>query len=345
MHQSTKNGILIVGPIFNTPSGPSGPGGILYKRLKAEKKLVFRKSAFKGKLLRMLDTISFALFKSHKYDIILLQSFGLLAFVMEDLISKIAKILDKKIAFTLHGGAFLEFYQRYPKWVTRVLKRANIINTPSLYLQKTFEALGFQVEYMPNFIDLSKFQFKRDVTHKHSLLWVRGFHDIYNPELAIEIVEKLKLSYPNITLTMIGPDKGLLSTCKALIQSKGLQDNVIILGYISNDLLYKYYQTHQIFLTTTRYESFGVAIIEAASCGIPCVSTKVGEIPYLWQDGYDMILCERDAADFANKIGELFENVKLRNKISLNAKVTAEKFTWEKIRPLWIDTINRLKNK
>jgi glycosyltransferase involved in cell wall biosynthesis len=40
-------------------------------------------------------------------------------------------------------------------------------------------------------------------------------------------------------------------------------------------------------------------LVEAASCGIPCVSVSVGEIPFIWKDEEQMLFAKRDAADFA----------------------------------------------
>lgn len=336
-----SNKILIVGPIFNSLTGPTGQGGQLYSRLEAAGFSVLRVSHHRNKVFRMLHTL-FAVLQFWRYDIILLQSFGLLAFILEDLVSLIATLVNKPIVFTLRGGAFIEFYHRHQEWVQHVLDRAATINAPSLYLQENLIKSGFNVQYIPNFIELDSFPFSRKVARKHSLLWVRAFHEIYHPELAIETLYLLKKKYPDVNLTMVGPDMGLLPACKELIEKYNLAANIKITGPIPNSELHQYYQTHQVFLTTTRYESFGVAIIEAGSCGIPCVSVSVGEIPYIWKDRENIILAERTPEDFALKISELFENTELRDKVSVNARKNAEQFTWENVQPLWMDTIERL---
>jgi glycosyltransferase involved in cell wall biosynthesis len=176
----------------------------------------------------------------------------------------------------------------------------------------------------------------------HTLLWVRAFNEIYHPELAIETVSRLKQKYLDVKLTMIGPDQGSKAECIKLIEKLGLAGNIDLPGYVLNNELYKYYGSYQVFLTTTRYESFGVALVEAGACGIPCVSVDVGEIPYIWTDRVNILFANRDPYDFADKISELFENAKLTTKISLNAYINAQKFTWEHVEPLWLDTIKRL---
>jgi glycosyltransferase involved in cell wall biosynthesis len=340
--KNKRHKILIVGPIFKSADGYTGMPGMLIRSLIKEGNIVQSVSKHKNKIIRMFDILITVFYVRNKTDIILLQSFGQLAFIMEDCVSRLAQILKIPICFTLHGGAFYDFYKKHPKWVYRVLNRANEINTPSMFLNEKLESEGFAIKYIPNFINLDNFPLKRDVKHEKSLLWVRAFHDIYNPELAIEIVKVLKPMIPNIILTMIGPDQGKLEFCQSLISKYGLNDNIKIIGQIDNKDLFKYYQQNKIFLTTTRYESFGVSLIEAGACGIPCVSVGVGEIPYIWKDRENIIISGRDSNDFALKINELLNNTDLYNKISIQAHQNSEKFTWENVRVKWLETINKL---
>ncbi len=340
--QFPQTRILIIGPIFKTKSGFKGQAGLMIHFFKKEGIHVASVSAIKNKIGRMIDTLFTIIFKRKQSDIILLQSFGLLAFVMEDAVSRLSKLFKKPIAFTLRGGAFIEFYEKHPGWVKKVLNRVDHVNTPSLFLKEKLEEKGFKITYLPNFIDFSNFQYKREVSHPHSLLWVRAFHDIYDPELAIETVRELKPKYPEVKLTMIGPDQGTLERCKGLIKQYDLENQIGIIGSIDNRELQHFYHQNKVFLTTTRYESFGNAIIESGACGIPCVSTNVGEIPYIWTDRENILLAKREANDFASKVSELFENEVLYTSISEAAHTNAKKYTWEKVQPLWFQTIDEL---
>lgn len=332
--------VLILGPIFNTKAGPSGQGGQLYMRLSSTKVSVSRASHFRNKILRMLHSI-FAVIRIWRYNLIHLQSFGLLAFVLEDVVSIIARITGKPIIFTLRGGAFYEFYEKHPKWVRRVLNRATVITSPSFFLSSKFNELGFEIRYVPNAIELEKFLPDR-APKRHSLLWVRAFHDIYNPELAIKTVSTLKDQYPDVHLTMIGPSQGLLDSCIELIHNLNLEKHISLLGYVPNDKLSDYYNSHQVYLNTTRYESFGVALVEAGACGIPTVSTAVGEIPLIWKDGANILLAQRDEQDFAQKITALFEDTKLYEHISSAAIKNSQKYSWSMVLPEWIALYNEI---
>ena len=334
-----KKKILIIGPIFDSSSGPVGPGGFLYTKLKENGYTVFKTSHFRNKILRMLHSV-FSVLNYGKYDLILLQSYGLLAFLMEDFVSRVAYVFKKPIIFTLHGGAFHEFYERYPNWVNKVLRRATTITTPSMFLKVYFEEIGYEIIYIPNSIDMTIFKEKRNVK-KHSLLWVRAFQDIYNPQLAILSFSKILVKYPDSTLTMVGPDKGELAECKKLIINLNLGSKIKITGFIPNHELPKLFNSHYVYLNTTRYESFGVALIEAGSCGIPSVSTDVGEIPLIWKDQHNILITNQSVNNFSEKIEILFSNDKLYRSISVNCKKNVEKYDWNIVFLAWKELINK----
>lgn len=328
--------ILISGPIFNTPSGPSGQGGKLYTLLKKAGYNVYKKSAFRNKLLRFADTLSFIILRPFSYDIVLLQMFLLRAFVMEDIIIKICRLFDKKSIVVIRGGAFVEFYTQNTNWCKRVLARVDVITTPSIFIANFLHKEGFKARVIPNFIDLNLFPYRWQNPIEKKILWVRAFHDIYKPELAIKAIAELKKKHPEIILTMVGPDQGKLAICKSLIEELDLMDNVTIEGVVPNHQLNDFYASHQVFITTTSYESFGVALIEAAASGIPMVSTDVGEIPYIWKNNENMLIVrDNNVIEFAEAINKLLENPDLRLNLSKNARLVSENYTWEKVKDNW----------
>ena len=330
--------ILITGPIFDTPSGPSGSPGKLYTKLREEGFVVYKKSKYRNKILRFADTL-IGVLSFHKYDIILVQCFGLFAFYLEDMISRFGKIWNKPVVFTIRGGAFHEFYEQHPTWCHQVLSRVTQINTPSYFLQKFLQEKGHVVEYIPNFIQLENFTYKREIVNPYSFLWVRAFHDIYHPELVIESFYEVYKKYPQAILTMIGPDQGLKAKCMELIEKLNLTKCIHLLGPIPNKELANYFHTHAVYTNTTRYESFGVALIEAGSCGIPCVSSSAGEIPWIWEDKKNILLAERNANAFSNAMLFLVENKEAANEMGWQASQLVKKYNWENTKKYWLETI------
>lgn len=244
---------------------------------------------------------------------------------------------------TLHGGALHEFYTGRELAFKNLFRRANTITSPSLFLQKFFASKGYEIKYLPNAINLEKFPFSRIKYKKYSLLWVRAFTDIYNPKLAVLTLKELLKEFPDVTLAMIGPDKGLLGDIKDLIHELGVADHVQIVGPVPNHMLSAYYQTHHVYLNTTNYESFGVAVLEAASCGIPVVSTRVGEIPYIWEHERDILLInDASPVEMALQVKRIFQDDHLGQSLSDNARIKSSKFNWNDIKFKWINLLRTL---
>ena len=332
--------VLITGPIFDTPSGPSGQGGKLYTALKDEGYTIYKRSNKRNRILRLIDTLGFILLNFWKYDITIVQVFSYKAFVLESIVILLNKLLCKKIIAVIRGGAFPEFTNKYPAYVKFILRKCNTVVTPSKFVIEELIKHQLSISYIPNFIDQTHFPYHWKSEESNRLLWVRAFHKIYNPGIAVKCIAELRNQYPDITLTMIGPDMGELENTNKLIKDLDLSTNVLIVGSVPNKDLAKYYQTHSVFLTTTSYESFGVSIVEAASCGIPQVATAVGEIPMMWQNGQDILLSDiKDQETFNSNVSRLLNSKELSMNLSKKANKKAKEFTWSFVRMKWLDLL------
>jgi glycosyltransferase involved in cell wall biosynthesis len=330
---------LFIGSFLSEIKGTKGVSESLKENLVIQNFDILLSSKYENRFLRIIDIIfSILLFRGKKIHI---DVFSGPAFLIAEIATHLAALRKKNIIITLHGGKLIEFSQNNSWRVSRVLNRASVTQTPSLFLKEYFENVGFEIKYIPNSIDISKFPFKRDSVTPFTLLWVRAFSSIYNPEIAINILYQLLAKYPYAKLTMIGPDKGIKKDMMELVDKLGIKTSVEFVGSVSNDELYKFYQSHKVFLNTTSYESFGVAVLEAASCGIPIVSNTIGEIPYLWENEKDILLVnDNNLNEYLNHIINIFENDSLSNKISKNARQKAERFDWEMLKNTWLKILN-----
>lgn len=292
-------------------------------------------STLKSQPLRLADITLKTL--TAGYDFIAVDVYSTKAFVFAEVASLIAAFRKKKIVLVLHGGALPGLYKKQPERIKKVFARAWKIVSPSNYLKDFFSNEGFTIEIIPNSVNTEIFKYNRNNVKLHSLLWVRAFKDIYNPEIPIKIIATLKDKFPDITLTMVGSDDGMLEQCKTLADKLGVEDKVEFIGRINNAQLPVYYQTHDVYLNTTTYESFGVAVVEAAMCGIPIISSNVGEIPFMWQNGKNITIVESITAEnFAAGVEKLFQNPELTKLQAENALENIRKFNWEEIKIQWL---------
>lgn len=330
--------ILFIGSFLSKTKGTKSIAESLAEKLLIEGISLKLVSPFNNKFIRLLHIMIAVIFYNGKK--IHIDVFSGPAFKIAEFASKLASFRNKELLLTLHGGKLIEFDENQNKRIKKVFDRATLIQTPSLFLQTHFIKRGFTVAYLPNSISLNNFPYNRSIIKPYSLLWVRGFTSIYNPKIAIEILHQLKKKYPQCTLTMVGPDKGLLQQTINLAETLQVRNSLTITGPIANENLYTYYQSHHVFLNTTSYESFGVAVIEAAACGIPIVSSNVGELPFIWTNNHNILLVDNyTVSSFYNSTIRLFEDEALCKQLSFNGRINAENFSWEIIKNKWINLL------
>jgi glycosyltransferase involved in cell wall biosynthesis len=257
------------------------------------------------------------------------------------LAARISKLRGLKLVLTLRGGAIPEDLNQRAEEYRNILSQSDYIQTPSYFLAAAIESkLGIKANYLPNPINLERF-IPSPETQGTNLLWVRAFSEIYNPDLAIKTLSILKSDFPDLKLTMIGPDKGILHQAKELVKELGLEDSVDFIGPVVNEKLVWYYQSHAVFLNTTSYESFGTAVVEAAATALPIVSTKVGELPYLWEHDVNIkFSSEIEAKSFAKEVADLLSNPSKALQIGYAGANRVQEFEWDSINKKWISLIN-----
>lgn len=292
-----------------------------------------------SKALRLLEMMYFVL-RRNRYDIILIDMYSTLAFYYCLIVVWLAKIVRRPYVPILRGGNLPERLKGSPALMMQIIKPAYRVVAVSHYLQYEFSKLR-SIDYIPNFIDLSKYPYKQRATIKPRLLWVRSLHKIYNPELAVRIVVQLKEIYPEVRVTMVGPDKdGSKARVEQLAAALGVADQVLITGKLSKAAWIELASSHDIFINTTNFDNMPVSVVEAMALGLPIVTTNVGGIPYLLEDRKDgMLVLPDDANGFCLAIQTLLNDPGLVSTLTAAAKIKIQQFDEAMVRPKWRDLL------
>lgn len=256
------------------------------------------------------------------------------------LASRIAKLRGLKLVLTLRGGAIPDELNQRTEEYRSVLSQADYIQTPSHFLAAAIEnKLSIKANYLPNPVNLQRFTPSPE-KQGSNLLWVRAFSEIYNPDLAIRTLFILRNDFPDLRLTMIGPDKGIMHQAKELAKELGLKDSVDFVGPVANEELASHYQSHAVYLNTTSYESFGTAVVEAAATALPVVSTRVGELPYLWEHNVNIKFSSTmEAHSFASEVAELLRKPEEAKRIGQAGALRVQEFEWKTVTIEWLNLI------
>lgn len=245
----------------------------------------------------------------------------------------------------LHGGNLPHRLKKSP-FLCRQLFRHSYLNiAPSAYIQEAFQKQGYpNVQVIPNYLDVDKYVFtpRTELIPPH-LLWVRSFDRTYNPEMAVEVLALLKPTYPQATLTMVGPDKdGSMETTQNKAEAYDLQvpEDVCFTGKLTREEWRKMSKTHNIFINTTHTDNTPVSVMEAMLLGLPVVSTNVGGIPYLITDGVDGCLVkDNDAQAMAQQIIQWAAHPEIAEEIAQNARKKAATYDWQFIKKQWCEVL------
>lgn len=340
--------VLILGNLLSSTSGTRGVGEDLAYRLSRIKWEVVSASSRNMRVARLLDMLLTTFRCRHRFDIAYVEVYSGPAFVWAELSCTLLRFLDKPVIITLHGGNLPLFAQRWPGRVNRLLQAADSVTTPSNYIQSAFASVRPDIVLLRNAIDLGAYSFQHRQQARSRLAWLRAFHTIYAPSLAAEVISLLVDEFPDIELTMFGPDKddGSLRSMQARIQQTGIVHRIHIPGAIPKADVPTRLASFDIFLNTTTAESFGVAVVEAAALGMCIVTTDVGELPHIWTHEHDALLVPpNDPQAMADAVRRILTEPGLAERLSRNARETAEQFDWSIILPQWealfMDVIER----
>jgi glycosyltransferase involved in cell wall biosynthesis len=291
-----------------------------------------------GRIKRMLNILTTILDRRHEYDLAGVEVYSGMAFLWAEISSLLLTGLHKPLVLVLHGGGLVEYAKDHPDRMRRLLKRGSVIVTPSFFLQSGLASYFPNIRQLPNGLEISSYPFRLRHKLDHTLLWLRAFHQTYQPQLAVRVLGELVQEFPDIRLIMVGPDKadGSLEQVQEEARRLEVLDHLSIVGLIPGHEVPAWLDGADIFLNTTLFESFGVSVMEAAACGLPIVTTNPGELPFLWQHGEDALLVPvDDVHGMAEAVRRLFLEDNLAASLSRSARRKAEQYDWKHILPQW----------
>ncbi len=154
-----------------------------------------------------------------------------------------------------------------------------------------------KIETIYNFIDERVYLKKNteSIKEKHGILpdekvviHVSNFRKVKRVKDVIRVFRNIAAkTKAKLLLVGDGPEK-----CVAwqLVEKYGLQDQVLLLG--NQDRVEELYSISDLKLLLSEKESFGLVLLEAMACGVPCIGTNIGGIPEVIKDQVSGFLVE-----------------------------------------------------
>lgn len=146
----------------------------------------------------------------------------------------------------------------------------------------------------------------------------------------IESWKEIRRNYPSAILLLVGPIESAQSLESSDISTIQNDSRIISTGMVSD--VAKYYSIMDVFTLPAHWEGFGNVLVEAASMGVPVVTTNGTGTIDAAKDGYNAkIIDVKDTVALTKAISEYLDDPSLRYKHGKNGQEWATKFDRKKI--------------
>ncbi|WP_188382795.1 N-acetyl-alpha-D-glucosaminyl L-malate synthase BshA [Ornithinibacillus halotolerans] len=237
---------------------------------------------------------------------------------------------DVKIVTTLHGTdiTVLGIDQTFKRMIKYGIEKSNAVTAVSADLVKQTKSVidvdkNIQVIY--NFINEEEY-FKKDLQqikeeygiqeHEKVVIHISNFRKVKRLK---DIVHTFQLIRNDVKakLLLVGDGPEYSKTLN-LVEELGMEQDVLFLGKQKNisDLL----SIADLNLLMSEKESFGLVLLEAMACEVPCIGTNIGGIPEVIVHGETGYIVELgDVENAASYAIQLLSNEQLLRQFSKNA--------------------------
>lgn len=247
---------------------------------------------------------------------------------------------NMKVITTLHGTDItLVGNDRSYLPITRFsILKSEGVTAPSLSLKHaTYDKLNvstrFPIEVIPNFVDVNVFKpaegkkkripgcDPKEIGCRGVIVHTSNFRPVKRIQDVIQVFKRVNEQTPaHLLLIGDGPER---STAESLVRELKLADRVCFLGKLESFV--EVLQQSDVFLLPSEHESFGLAALEAMSCGVPVVASKAGGIPEVIVSGECGFLSEvGDVDSMAADVVRILRDKELAQRLSKNARTRVE---------------------
>ena len=339
------SGLLFVGNFLSASTAHRHYCEDLADRIERRNWHVVRTSKRMGRFARFADMVGVTWRRRGEYQIAHVDLFSNLGFTWAEVVCFELLRLNKPFILTLRGGSLPEFADKWPRRMARLLESAAAVTAPSSYMRDAMTAHASNIAVIPNALDIARYPFRCREAVEPKLVWLRAFHRVYNPVLAVEVLGRLLVEQPLARLEMIGPDRedGSLLDVQRRARELGVDHRLTISPGIPKLDVGTRLASADIFINTTDFDNAPVTVLEAMACGLCVVSTNVGGIPHLLANRRNSLLVPpRDVDAMVGAINELVAQPALASAISATARDEALAFDWPRVLEQWDSLLQRV---
>ncbi|MFZ9858091.1 MAG: glycosyltransferase family 4 protein [Roseiflexaceae bacterium] len=127
------------------------------------------------------------------------------------------------------------------------------------------------------------------------------------------------------------------------IEHLRLGDAVTLLGTVNDDDLHWLYANTRIYANPSRYEGFGLPLLEALACGAPSIASDISSLPEVGGNAVQYLPVD-DPGAWADAIELIWSDEVLRTEMSVRGPIQAAKFSWHNAAQQTLELLNSVAN-
>jgi colanic acid/amylovoran biosynthesis glycosyltransferase len=234
-----------------------------------------------------------------------------------------------KLLVTFHGYDTRQLLSGREEEFKSLFQYVDGVFSISSFNRKVLEGAGLEkskIFDLNNAVNIGFFNTKR-ISHSENIkiLTVARLVEDKSLHLALMAIRKLIDSNKNLKISykIIGEgDK--YNELISLANKLNLLDIVDFLGSRSTQEVKEYMHKSDFFLLTSKNEALPTVLLEAFSCGLPAICTKVGGVSDILIDGYNGYLCESNTDSLYSSLQKMIDNIDKLEIFSRNARKLIE---------------------
>lgn len=285
----------------------------------------------KGSVLKRISILFKLLKLSKNYDVIHANGCsgaGMIPIIFSVIAGRKNK---KRVVATYHGGGADNFFAKHTRLVKKYLTKTDANIVLSGFLAKVFDKYSIPYTIIPNIVELDANAYRERKTIKPNYISIRTLSPLYNIECIIKAFVIVKERMPEAKLTIVGdgPSRNELEKMVADMHVK----DVVFTGRVPNSDIYKYLDSSDVMLSAPKIDNMPVSLLEAFNAGLLVISSNVGGVPYMVEDGVNGLLFESNNHQMlAEKMAEAVENGEKSKEMVMKAKICVSDYSWEKMK-------------
>lgn len=247
----------------------------------------------------------------------------------------IAHLRGTPVVVNYRGGEAANFLKQAAAWMRPSLRRSAALAVPSGFLAHVFGQHGIASVIVPNIINLERFS--ADAAPRAPgglrLLVARNLEDLYDNASALRAFAQVRQSHPDAQLTVAGSGP-LRSELEQLARDLGVADAVRFTGRVDTTDMPALYRAADIMLNPSLIDNMPNSVLEALASGTLVVSTNVGGVPYIVEDGATALLVPpANPAAMAQAVLRLAGEPALAEALRSAGRASVAQYAWNSIKP------------